>query len=482
MTELAFVSARELAYRIRRKQLSSVEVTQYFLRRIEEKNAALNAVVTLDAGNALAAAGRADRALAAGESVGPLHGVPMTIKDAFQIQGVRTTVGAKVWHDFIAPRDAVAVARLRAAGAIFLGKTNTPAFCSDLQSYNPIFGTSNNPWDVTRTPGGSSGGAAAALAGGLTPIELGSDLAGSIRAPASFCGVFGHKPSYGLVPTRGHMPGPPEGLYAVDMNVAGPMARDADDLAWLLDVIAGPLPDQAKAYRLQLPAARAQSLRGYRVGVWLDDPACSVDDSVLSCLNQAAAALSSAGANLTQEQPAFELGNAAKIYRALLDPMTTVGLPNKILAPLEALAAGQDEADPRTQYARNGLIRHRDWIVWQEFREQLRATWARYFEDYDVLLCPVVMSPAIEHDHSEPQALRKISVNGVARNYTDLFIWSSLASCAYLPATVIPAGRTAQGLPVGLQIIGPYLEDRTTIDFAGRASEVLGGFVAPPGY
>jgi amidase len=480
MIELAFMGARELARRIRRKELSSLEVVDYFLRRIEHKNPALNAVVTLAGEEARTLAAQADRALASQARLGPLHGVPMTVKDAFSVKALRTTAGTKAWRDHVPSEDALAVERLRTAGAIIMGKTNTPAFCADVQTYNPIFGTTHNPWDLTRTPGGSSGGSAAALASGMTPIELGSDIAGSIRIPAHFCGVFGHKPSFGLIPLQGHLPGPPGQLAAIDLGVAGPMARSADDLALLLQVLAGPPPEEAKGYRLQLLAARSATLRGYRVAAWLDDPAFSVDASVATCLQSAVQRLTQSGAQIESSRPALELRAVYDLYRALLDPVMSLGLPPKVVAELDTLATGS--SDPRNVFARNALIRHREWLALHELRTHLRAVWARFFDDYDVLLCPVAMLPAISHDHSEPQAARTLPVNGHARSYQDLFAWNSLATSAYLPATVAPVGRTPEGLPVGIQIIGPYLEDNTTIDFAGRVSEVLGGFTPPAGY
>jgi amidase len=481
MSELAFTSARELVHSIRRKALSSIEVTDYFLRRIEQHNRQVNAVVTVDAEGARKAAAAADAAIARGTQLGPLHGLPLTVKDAFEVAGMRSTAGANVWRDHIPKQDAVVVARLRAAGAIIMGKTNTPAFCSDVQSYNPIFGTTNNPWDVTRTSGGSSGGSAAALACGMTPVELGSDIAGSIRTPASFCGVFGHKPSFELVPAVGHLPGPPGALYVPDLGVMGPLARSADDLTLLFDVIAGPTADRAKAYRLQLPAARASSLRGYRVAVWLEDALCPPASGVLASLEAAVASLTRAGARVERARPKFDTRAAFKVYRALLDPIMGSGLSAKVVSRLEGQAGSAPEGDPLGDFARNVLVRQRDMGIWYEFREQLRARWAELFEDYDVLLCPSTPIPAFPHDHSQPQLARKLQIDGRERAYDQLFVWSSLATCSYLPATVLPAGRS-NGLPVGLQVIGPYLEDRSCLDFAGRASEVLGGFVAPSGY
>jgi amidase len=481
MTEIAFASARVLADRLRRRQLSSLELVDHFLARIERHNPKVNAVVTLDPERARNEAKRADDALARRKQVGPLHGIPMTLKDALEVSDMRTTAGAKIWKDHVSSHDAVAVQRLRAAGAIILGKTNTPAFSADLQSYNAMFGTTNNPWDLARTPGGSSGGAAAALASGMTPVELGSDVAGSIRTPAGFCGVYGHKPSHGLVPMRGHMPGPSGTLAEPDLVVIGPMTNHAEDLALLLDVVAGPLPEKARAYQLSLPAPRSASLRGYRVACWLNDTAFPVEASVLARLEDTVAGLRRAGVRVDEAHPEFELENVYKVYRSLLDPMMIAGVGPKIVKQLEEQAL-QDPTDAGTVFAKNALISHREWLTWNEFREHIRAAFARFFLDYDVLLCPITMLPAFAHDHSEPQTRRKLLVNGQARAYPDMFAWVSLATVALLPATAAPIGRTPEGLPVGVQIIGPYLEDRTPIDFAGRLADLLGGFEPPPGF
>lgn len=481
MTELTRFTARELAEKIRTRALSSLEIVDYFLKRIERHNPAINAVVTLDAERARASARAADEAVARKASLGALHGVPMTIKDAFEVSGLRTTAGAKIWQDHVSSLDALAVTRLKAAGAIVLGKTNTPPFCSDLQSYNTLFGTTNNPWDLARTPGGSSGGSAAALASGMTPIEFGSDIAGSIRTPSGFCGVYGHKPTYGLIPSRGHMP-PYSGVLAMaDLSVVGPMARSADDLALLLELTAGPPPEQAHAYRLQLPPPRAASLRSYRVATWLDDPAFPVDSGVRECLERVVSALRAAGTHVVDVHPELELRAAYDLYRSLLDPVLMSGTGPKMKSALESARQG-DASDPRTQFAKNALVRHGDWVVLNEFRHHMQAAFATFFRSYDVLLMPITVLPAIAHDHSEPQIQRKITVDGRERAYDEMFAWAGPATAAYLPSTAAPAGRTRAGLPVGVQIVGPYLEDRTPIDFAGRLSDLIGGFEPPPGY
>ena len=254
MSDIALQPAHALAESIRRRDVSSRELLEHYLARVERLNAPLNAVVTLDPDGARLAADAADAATARGEDGGPLHGVPMTIKDTYQTAGIRTTCGLAAW-DHVPDHDAEAVRRLRDAGAVIFGKTNTPTLAGDWQTYNPIFGTSNNPWDTARTAGGSSGGAAAAVATGMTALELGSDIGGSIRLPSNWCGVCGHKPTWGVVPQHGHLPPAPGTLSSTDLAVIGPLARNVDDLELALGVLAGPAGHAAVGWRLELPRA-----------------------------------------------------------------------------------------------------------------------------------------------------------------------------------------------------------------------------------
>jgi len=485
MSEPTFASARELAARIAERTLSSRELLEHYVARLERLNPPLNAVVTLDLERARARADAADAALARGESWGPLHGLPVTIKDTFETAGLRTTAGAPQYAEHVPATNAVAVQRLVDAGCVVFGKTNAPFMGGDVQTYNPVFGVTNSAWNPAHTPGGSSGGAATALAAGLTSFELGSDIGGSIRTPAGWCGVYGLKPTYGIVPMRGHVPGPPGTLSSEDLCVAGPLARTAGDLELLLDVLAGPLPDQSVAWRLTLPPARRTSLRDYRVAAWLDDPAYPVDAAVAERLRATVDALRAAGVTVDEAaRPAFALADCMRTYQRLLYAVLTAGFPESAFDGLVSLAPSMDRdaADPFSRFVLFGTARHRDWIFASEARERFRAAMRDFFARHDVLLCPVTPVPAIRHDHSEPMTDRKITVNGGERSYFDLFAWISLATMTYCPAVAAPAGLTPAGLPVGLQIVGPYLEDRTPIDFARRLAEVAGGFRAPPGY
>ncbi len=484
MTDVHFASASALAAALRRRELSSRELLDHFLARVEKHDPALNAVVTLDAEPARVRAAEADAALARGESWGPLHGLPMTVKDTFETAGVRTTAGAPMLARHVPASDATAVARLRAAGAVIFGKTNTPLFAGDGQSYNEVFGTTNNPWDASRTPGGSSGGAAAALAAGLTGLELGSDIGGSIRTPCNWSGVFGHKPSHDLVPLRGHIPGPPGTLAEPDLAVAGPMGRSADDLDLALELLAGPRDDEVVAWRLALPRPRHASLAGYRVAAYLDDPGVPVDAEVLRVLHEAVERLRASGATIDERARPFDsLSEVFDLYQRLLWPVMVAGYPPDTFDALARHAAEHPEDSSfHGVLARNGTARYRDWAAANEARARLRARFAAFFRDFDVLLLPTASLPAIRHDHSEPMDRRTLTVNGQVRPYLEILAWNSPATLTWHPASQAPVGRTRAGLPVGVQIVGPYLEDRTAIDFARHVEALCGGFVAPPGY
>ena len=481
MPDIALRPAHVLAEAIRRRDISSRELLEDYLARVERLNGPLNAVVTLDPDGARRAADAADASLARGEAGGPLHGVPMTIKDTYQTAGMRTTCGLAAW-DHVPEHDAEAVRRLRNAGAVIFGKTNTPTLAGDWQTYNPIFGTSSNPWDTNRTTGGSSGGAAAAVATGMTALELGSDIAGSIRVPSNWCGVCGHKPTWGVVPQRGHLPPAPGTLASTDLNVIGPIARDVDDLELALGVLAGAAGLAAVGWRLELPAPRGATLRELRLALWLDDPAYPVDPEVGQVLESATAALRAGGARLVDARPKLPLPDVVRTYQQLLYPILLSTMAQHSFDNLVALADSLPDEDdrPLARTARFATQRYRHWVFANEKRERLRALMAEFFSDVDALLMPVAVVPAIPHDQSEPFADRVIRSNGGSRPYTDMMGWISLATLTHLPATVVPVGRTGSGLPVGIQIVGPYLEDRTTLAVGRCLEELLGGFVPPP--
>jgi amidase len=442
------------------REISARELLEHLLARLERHNPAINAVVTLDVERARAIAAARDAELARGEHAGPLHGVPMTVKDAIETGGIRSTGGAVELTDHVPNADAPAVARLRAAGAVVFGKTNLPRWSGDLQAYNEMFGTTNNPWDLTRGPGGSSGGAAAAVAAGLTPLELGTDIGGSVRIPSHFCGVCGHKPSFGVVSQRGYLDHVGGGTTDADINVFGPIARTVDDLALALDVLAGPDDERAPAWQLALPPPRHTTLAEYRIGAWLDDDACPVSSDARAVLETALAELERAGAKIDRSaRPAFALGDAVGVFMQLVGAAISVSLP---------------DGGPS--------IAHRDWLSFDQQRMRLRDTWRDFFRHYDVLLCPVTPTAAFPHQHDGDFLTRTITIDGVERPYLHHVFWTGMVGVALLPSTVPPAGRTTGGLPVGIQVVGPYLEDRTTLDVAQRITDVLGGFTPPPAF
>lgn len=488
MADVGFMSAVKLTQSLRNGHISSRELFEHYLSRIETHNPALNAVVTLDSERARAEADAADAALSRGEALGPLHGLPMTVKDHYATSGMRTTGGNRATRRFVPDYDAVPVARLRAAGAVIMGKTNMPRMGADVQTYNSIFGTTNNPWDLKRTPGGSSGGSAAAVAAGLTGLEVGSDIAGSLRIPAHYCGVYSHKPTFGLMPNPFGPESPPGYRADHDMATPGPIARSADDLELALDVLAGPDEARSVAWRLELPAAQRSSLVDYRVGAWLDDPDCPTDPEVLAPLQATVDALRRTGVAVDENaRPGFTLKDSFRNFQKLLYGAICHGLPFAGLWPTKVPwfftppVPGDNQVSRVLRY--EGAS-HRDWILAHEARQEYQQAWAAFFERYDVLLCPASPVAAIAHNHHFGGAIifRAMRGGGRRRPYVDQMTWAGMVGQSYLPATVAPVGTTPDGLPVGVQIVGPYLEDRTTIDFARRLGGVIGGFKQAPGY
>jgi amidase len=481
---LGFKSTIELARMLREREIGSVELTEYFIGRIERFDGALNAVVVRDFERALAAAAAADEAFARGDDLGPLHGLPITVKEAYDVAGLPTTWGIPPLAQNIAQRDAAVVARLKGAGAHVMGKTNVPLNLADLQSYNDIYGTTNNPWNLERTPGGSSGGAAAALAAGLTGLESGSDIGGSIRLPSHFCGVYGHKPTWGIVSDSGHaLPGVEA---AADLAVVGPMARSAADLALALDLVAGAGRLDAPGWRLELPPARNASLAGLRVAVWANDEVAPVASEVSDRVQQVADRLAALGATVsdTARPASFTSHDMHYTYLNLLLSYLLAYTPDDVHAQNRAAAAAVDPNDGswNAVIARAGVIDHRAWMSHHEARTRLRRIWAGFFADWDIVLAPVTTTTAFPHDHAPLQAERTLLIDGVERPYLDQLFWAGLATLGNLPSTSFPTGQTADGLPLGLQAIGAEFSDRTTIAFARLMADEIGGFAGPPGY
>ncbi len=476
-----FGSATALAAALRKGQVSSVELLQAYLERVDRFNPALNALVVDDRPAAFKRARAADRALAKGESWGPLHGLPMTVKESFDLQGQPTTWGHLPRQGHVAASDALVVTRLKAAGAVVFGKTNVPLNLADFQSYNAVYGTTNNPWDLQRGPGGSSGGSAAAVAAGLTSLEYGSDIGGSIRNPAAYCGVYGHKSTWCIVPKRGHSLAPSPGAEA-DLSVVGPLARSAADLALALKLTAGPdlMNARGLVYRLPPPPT---SLKGLRVAVWLDETSAPVDARVQTRIEAAARALARAGAKLDfKARPAFDAVHAQRVYAALLQANMAVRRTD--YADLVAARGRLDDSDQSDAAwaLRDSTASYKELFDANQQRETLRWAWHDFFGRFDLLLMPATATAAFFHDHSEPAPARRMRINDVDQPYFAQLFWAGLATASFLPATVAPAGLTPEGLPVGVQIVGPEMADRSTIWLAGQLAGLIGGFSPPPGY
>ena len=477
-----YASATVVAKAIQQKQVSSVELTTLMLDRIEKLNPKINAIVTVTADAALQRAKEADAALAKGEIWGPLHGVPCTIKDTFETAGVRTTAGAPFLTNYVPKQDAVSVARMRAAGMVMLGKTNVPLMAGDWQSYNDLFPTSNNPWDLGRTPGGSTGGGAAATAAGLGYLTLGSDIGGSIRVPSHFCGLFGHKPTVDVVPLRGHIPPPPGSANVPSyLPVAGPLARSAADLLLALRVLGGPAPEDAVAYRWTLPPARKKSIREYRIRYVLEHPLCPVTAEVKKRLQAAVDALRKAGASIEEGfPPGIDVADQFTTYLRLLAPVILDGWAEK---DLENLRKSKPPADDLfwLAFKESAVGSPSKWAEANVHRYIARAAWGNYFRDYDAFLMPVDFVPAFPHDHRPDQNTRVLQTPEGTRRYTDQIFYPSFAVMTGLPATAAPVGLTQDGLPVAIQIIGPWLEDTTPV-FIAQTLEQEFGFLVPKGF
>ena len=469
MTDLPFRSATELAQAIRDKEVSSLELTDLYIQRIEKHDEALNAVVVRCFDHAREAARAADETLEHGRSLRPLHGLPVTIKEAYNLEGTTTTWGVPDLKDNVAAGDAETVRRLKAAGAHFLGKTNVPLRLADFQSFNDIYGTTNNPWNTRCTPGGSSGGSAAALAAGLTALEAGSDIGGSIRNPAHFCGIYGHKPTWGVVSREGHaLPGM---VSPADIAVVGPMARYAEDLSLALGIVAGADAFNSPGWTLQLRRPHKASLKAFRVAVWATDDLASLGATVS---DSARPPLSDFG---------LTLEDTLDTYESLLWGVMSAGFPEEKHRALKTRAASLAAGDKSVyaQYLRCSTQDHRAWALHNNRRFLIRQAWSAFFEDWDILICPQMPTAAFPHDHGS-YFERSLSFDGRTIEHLAQINWSGLITVAHLPSTVFPTGLSSEGLPIGLQAVGREFDDYITIDFCRLLAAEIGGFVAPPGF
>ncbi|MEV4263364.1 amidase [Kribbella sp. NPDC049584] len=481
--EWIFRTAEELVAALRAGEVNSVELIDEAIARIEREDKVINAICVQDFDRARAAARDADEARARGEDR-PLLGVPVTVKESYNMAGLPTTWGMPQHRDYVPAEDAVQVSRLKAAGAVVLGKTNVPLGLQDIQSFNEIYGTTNNPWDHGRTSGGSSGGSAAALASGFGALSIGSDLAGSLRTPAHFCGVYAHKPTLGLAATRG-MVAPPAPPWPIDLDLAvvGPMARSARDLTLLLDVMAGPDPlTHGMAYDVKLPPARHERMSDFRVLVVDEHPLIPTGSAVRAGVNRVADALVDGGARVERRTPLLpDLAEGALIYMQLLFSGSVARFPVDAYEELRTRAAGLSPDDQSLDAAqlRAMVFSHRDWIETNNRREIHRQGWRQLFTEFDVVVCPITPTPAFPHDHNPNPLERRIDIDGVDYPYFNQLVWAGIPTMPGLPATAIPTGHSPTGLPVGAQLIGPLFEDRTPLRLAELLEQNLGGFQPP---
>jgi len=479
--EVAFLSAVQLAARIQSKEISSVELTQHYIDRIERYDGDINAVIVRTFEQALEDAKGADSSLAVGKNLGPLHGVPMTIKESYMIADTPATWGIEAFRNNVASTDGLAVKRFRNAGAHFLGKTNVPINLADFQSYNSIYGTTGNPWDLSRTPGGSSGGSAAAMAAGFSGLEAGSDIGGSIRNPAHFCGVYGHKPTHGIIPMQGHqlIPSPEP-----DLSVCGPIARSAEDLELALGIMAGPAEREAVGWTLSLPKAGFTALKDLRVAVWANDEIAPVTSEIADRAHGVAETLANLGATVSDStRPAFDVAQAHVNYQLLLNSVMSMAMSED---QVEEITEHVKTLDPNDQssdavMARSAVMSHRLWIRTNFEREKLRHAWTDFFKDWDILICPQMATTAFPHDH-KPMSERILRVDNNDQPYFQQMFWAGIVVNAYLPSTVFPTGPSKEGLPIGLQAISAPYRDYDTIEFARLITQEMGGFIPPPDY
>jgi amidase len=481
--DLATATTVQLLMALERREVSSVELLDGMLSNIERMNPAVNAVVAMDMERARAEATAADNSRAAGDPCGPLHGLPMTIKDCYETLDLATTAGAPELATHMATRDADVVRLLRRAGAIVWAKTNVPYYAGDHQTYNDLHGVTNNPWDLTRTAGGSSGGAAAAVACGFTTAEVGSDIGNSIRQPASLNGVFGLKTTHGLVSGRGHIPGPSGSLTSGDLGVFGPLGRSCGDLRILLEVLTNSGSAYGGVPGAELPRFELQpDIANLRIGVWSDDQMSLVDDSVKELIEGAALLLGEAGAEVDAEiRPAIPSSDLHRTYMQLLNAARSPGTPSHLWSELVAKADGTGgDTDDTVMFARDTTMTHRSWLSANEQRAHAQRAWSDVFDNVDVVLAPIQPVAAFPHDIDRPYGKRTLSVNGSDVPYRDILFWAGLATMPHLPAVAIPVGQTATGLPVGMQLIGPKWSDHKILSIGEELTSILGQRFTPP--
>lgn len=482
--DLATATTMQLLIALERREVSSTELLDGMLAAIERMNPAVNAVVAMDLERARAEAAAADSSRAAGDPCGPLHGLPMTIKDCYETLDLVTAAGAPEFAEHVPTRDADVVRLLRRAGAIVWAKTNVPYMAGDHQTYNEVYGVTNNPWDVSRTSGGSSGGAAVAVACGFTTAEIGSDIGNSIRQPAGLNGIFGLKTTHGLVSGRGHVPGPPGMLTSSDLGVFGPLGRSCGDLRILLEVLTNSGTAFGGVPGAELPRFEQQpDIANLRIGVWSDDAVAPVDAEVKDLVEGAARRLADEGAQVDDDiRPSIASADLHRTYMRLLNSALSVGFSGEGWDKLVAKAGGSAEVvdDDGVMFARDSALAHRDWLYAHERQARAQEAWSEVFDEVDLMLAPIQPVAAFPHDVERPYGKRTLQVNGSDAPYRGILFWAGLATMPHLPSVAIPIGQTSEGLPVGAQLIGPKWSDHKIISMGEEISSVLGRHFIPP--
>ena len=474
-----YSTATEMLQALDSKTISSAELVELHVQRIEECDGLLNAIPVHTFDRAREAAQHADRARARGERA-RLLGVPMTLKESTQTAGLPQSAGIEPLKDYRPASDGPMARSVFAAGACLLGKTNIPVALSDWQADSPVYGRSNNPWDLKRTPGGSTGGGSAALAAGMTPLEIGSDIGGSIRVPAAYCGLYGHRPSETAVPRAGAFPFGDDENPAIVMGVQGPMARSAIDIELLFDVVAGPGLGEQAGWRLDLPKTRGEQLSDLRVAIMPDLDLVQPSVEMQAKVDELAVFLEAAGAKVGEAMPDVDGRAYFADYLTLLNVVSSLGESRSSRERMGLEMAGQNQ-ESMAAGAKGFTIDATDYIMLLGRRETARAAWRAFFNDWDVLVCPTALDAAFRHQVG-PQSDRVLTLDDTDVPYVLNFVYPMWAIFPGQPATAFPAGLSSTGLPLGLQAIGPYLEDRTTIRFAQLLEREWYHFEPPPGY
>jgi amidase len=478
-----FKSALTQGRLLRARKISARELLDESLKQYAKHHPNINAVIALDVDRARKAAAAADRRLKKNETLSSFDGVPMTAKESFDWVGLPSTWGDPALKNNIPKQDAVALQRMLSAGAVAYGKTNVPLALSDWQSFNEIYGTTNNPWDVTRSPGGSSGGSAAALATGMSALEIGSDIGASIRNPAHYCGIYGHKPTYGVVPYKGHlMPG---SVSISDITVAGPLARSAKDLTAMMKILGGGEGTFSRGWKLAMPAAAQKSFKDFRVAIKLDSPVSEVDSPLKDLLIKLGKHLEKRAKKVSwNAAPAFSDEVAYENFITLLRATATKRMSEAaITAEVEkSKTLRSSDTSYVAMMTRAFALSHGAWLRANERRHQMRLLWDQFFEEWDVMLCPAAASAAFPHDQKGERHERFITVNGRKVSTIDQRFWAGYSCNFYLPSTVAPMGLTPDGLPCGVQIITREFGDYTSLRFAEMLEREYYSFVAPPGF